>query len=175
MDELVNLISTYNPATLLIIIAGCASVCKGLVICVKKIFGFLEGYRKSINKFEDKNKNINEKIKELETSINTLNQKNDELIKSIAELQKTIKKIQETQNRSIVTTTGSTMTRLANEIITKGWMTETDHETLSDLSDVWLKAGGSDNYVIPVVVQRALNLSVLTDDEIERRLNAQQK
>ena len=63
------------------------------------------------------------------------------------------------------------MYRLGSELVKKGWATENESETLQDLYNVYITAGAKDK---PNVVERALLLPVLTDDEIRERLEGMQ-
>ena len=60
--------------------------------------------------------------------------------------------------------------QFTNELIAKQWMSQSDYESLQELSDVYMKSGDS-HFVIPNLIQRALNLPVLTEEEIEAKMS----
>ena len=59
------------------------------------------------------------------------------------------------------------MLRVAEELINKGWMSQAEYDTLSDLSDVFIMSGGA-KYK-PPIESRALLLPVLTEEEIDKK------
>lgn len=169
MDELITLLEKYDLNSLIIIIALLILAAFGVAGIVKKIKSVFEDYHTGRNAQEDKERLISERLNKLEEEEVEDKKQLAQISTSIEDLRKIIEKVQENQNRSNIATCRSAMYRLANELIEKKWMSQTEYETLSDLSDVYLMAGGS-NYVRPSTIQRALMLPVLTDDEIANHM-----
>lgn len=166
MSELVTLIETYGPTSLLVIIILLISAAIGIYTVAKKIKEMLEDYRNKVNAEENKDKTTKDRLDKLEKSHEENTAKIDNMSKLIEEIKDSIEKLRENQNKANIATCRSSMYRLATDLINQEYMSQTEYDTLSDLTDVYLMSGGS-NYVRPSLVQRALSLPVLTDAEIE--------
>ena len=166
MDALVTLIETYGPSSLLVMIILLISAAIGIYTVSKKIKEMLEAYRNKVNAEENKDKTTKDRLDKLEKSHEENTTKIDNMGKLIEEIKDSIEKLRENQNKANIATCRSAMYRLATELINQEYMSQTEYDTLSDLTDVYLMSGGS-NYVRPSLVQRALSLPVLTDAEIE--------
>lgn len=166
MDALVTLIETYGPSSLLVMIILLISAAIGIYTVSKKIKEMLEAYRNKVNAEENKDKTTKDRLDKLEKSHEENTAKIDNMGKLIEEIKDSIEKLRENQNKANIATCRSAMYRLATELINQEYMSQTEYDTLSDLTDVYLMSGGS-NYVRPSLVQRALSLPVLTDAEIE--------
>ena len=119
---------------------------------------------------EDRDKKIDDAIKQVEAIIEVQTERIKKDEDRIEELEKSTKTINENLNKFNKATSRNAVYKLANELIAKQWMSQSDYESLQELSDVYMKSGDS-HYVIPNIIQRALNLPVLTDEEIEAKMS----
>ena len=122
------------------------------------------------NNLEDRDKAINDAIKQVEDLIAAQSKRIDEDEQKIEKLEKKTTTIDENLNKFNKATSRNAVYKLANELIAKQWMSQSDYESLQELSDVYMKSGDS-HFVIPNLIQRALNLPVLTDEEIEAKMS----
>lgn len=170
MNDLIKLFTEYSFGSILIFIFLILSSIAGVYSVFTKITSLLEVYRIRRNSIEDRDKKIDDAIKQVEaiTEVQTERIKKDE--DRIEELEKSTKTINENLNKFNKATSRNAVYKLANELIAKQWMSQSDYESLQELSDVYMKSGDS-HYVIPNIIQRALNLPVLTDEEIEAKMS----
>ena len=125
---------------------------------------------KNTNSIEERDKKIDDAIKQVEAIIEVQTERIKKDEDRIEELEKSTKTINENLNKFNKATSRNAVYKLANELIAKQWMSQSDYESLQELSDVYMKSGDS-HYVIPNIIQRALNLPVLTDEEIEAKMS----
>ena len=59
---------------------------------------------------------------------------------------------------------------LFSETILQKFWKYNEHDTLKDLVEIYIKSGDTD-YSIPGIIQRALNLPILTEKEINEKIN----
>ena len=168
MNDL-NQLSNYSITDVIVLLGIIFSSCVGIYNMVKKIMAILEAYRQKRNSIENKDKNINNKIKELEDKIVEDREKIKNLNDDIIRLENEIINIKSDITKANKVTSRNAIYKLANELIAKQWMSQSENETLQELCEIFMKTGNN-NYVIPSIIQRALNLPVLTEEEIEEKL-----
>ena len=115
---------------------------------------------------ENRESEIDEKLKNLEEADQKYEAQLEDITNSISEIKTIIENVQKNQNRANIATARSAMYRLANELISKNWMSQTEYDTLSELSEVYNMSGGP-RHSKSSLIKRALNLPVLTDEEIQ--------
>ena len=155
MNDLIKLFTEYSLGSIIVF----------LMLILSSVFGV---YKR--NSVENRDKEINNAIKQVEDLITAQNERIDKIENRINELEKSIKTINENLNKFNKATSRNAVYKLANELIAKQWMSQSDYESLQELSDIYMKSGDS-HYVIPNIIQRALNLPVLTDEEIEAKMS----
>lgn len=169
MDDIIKL-STYNFADVIILIGVIISACVGIYNMGKKVLAILEAYRQKRNSIENKDKDINNKIEDLENKILEDRAKIQSLTTDIERLENEINNVKSDITKVNKVTSRNAIFKLANELIAKQWMSQSENETLQELSEIYMKTGNN-NYVIPSIIQRALNLPVLTEEEIESKMS----
>lgn len=168
MGSLITLLEQYSFASILIIFILIILSGIGIYETVVKISGIFNNYHTNRTTKENKYTEIVNRIEKLEGTSNQHTNEIKDIKESISETRLIMDKMQDEQHRSNRATSRSAMYRLSNELIAKGWMTQTEYDTLSDLTDVYIRNGSkNDSYVRPSLAQRALQLPVLTDDEVE--------
>ncbi len=168
MNDITTL-SNYSITDVIVLLGIIFSSCVGIYNMVKKIMAILEEYRLKRNSIENKDKDINNKIKELENKIIEDREKIKNLNDEIERFREEINSIKADMTKVNKVTSRNAVYKLANELIAKQWMSQSESETLQELCEIFMKTGTT-NYVIPSVIQRALNLPVLTEEEIELKL-----
>lgn len=172
MTELINLLDTYNISTIIILFITFIIIIIGIYEIAIKVKDIFSNYYNKRNSKEEKESCINERINNLEKRDEDTAKELESMKNNIEEIKELIAKLQTNQNKSNRATCKSAMYRLSNELINKGWMTQTEYETLSDLSDVYMMSGNiNDSYVRPAIIQRALTLPVYTEEEVEKIKN----
>lgn len=169
MNDIIKL-STYSLSDVLVLLGVLFSACVGVYNIGKKILAVLEAYRQKRNSIENKDKNINNKIEELESKINEDREKIKHLDQDIKKLENDINNVKSDITKVNKVTSRNAIFKLANELIAKQWMSQSENETLQELCEIYMKTGNN-NYVIPSIIQRALNLPVLTEEEIESKVS----
>lgn len=172
MDSLIKLFSEFNFITILTIaILLCSSII-GLITFSKKVIELLEEYRKKKNEIENKDIDFKNKIDELHQQLIDDENRIIELENEICRIKNEISTIQNDLYKFNKTTSKNAVYNLIDELITKGWMSQNEYESLKELVDIYIKSGDT-NYTIPGIVQRAFNLPVLTDKEIKQKNNTE--
>lgn len=170
MNDLIKLFTEYSLGSIIVFLMLILSSVFGVYNIFTKATSILETYRIKRNSVENRDKEINNAIKQVEDLIAAQNERIDKIENRINELEKSIKTINENLNKFNKATSRNAVYKLANELIAKQWMSQSDYESLQELSDIYMKSGDS-HYVIPNIIQRALNLPVLTDEEIEAKMS----
>ena len=169
MDDLIKLFTDYSFGSIVVFILLILSSVAGVYSVFTKVTAILEVYRRKRNSEEDRDKKIDDAIKHFEELIDTQAKRIDADEEKIEQLEKKTNIIDENLNKFNKATSRNAVYKLANELIAKQWMSQSDYESLQELSDVYMKSGDS-HYVIPNIIQRALSLPVLTDEEIEAKM-----
>lgn len=169
MDDLIKLFTDYSFGSIVVFILLILSSVAGVYSVFTKVTAILEVYRRKRNSEEDRDKKIDDTIKHFEELIDAQAKRIDADEEKIEQLEKKTNIIDENLNKFNKATSRNAVYKLANELIAKQWMSQSDYESLQELSDVYMKSGDS-HYVIPNIIQRALSLPVLTDEEIEAKM-----
>ena len=169
MDDLIKLFTNYSFGSIVVFILLILSSVAGVYSVFTKVTAILEVYRRKRNSEEDRDKKIDDAIKHFEELIDAQAKRIDADEEKIEQLEKKTNIIDENLNKFNKATSRNAVYKLANELIAKQWMSQSDYESLQELSDVYMKSGDS-HYVIPNIIQRALSLPVLTDEEIEAKM-----
>lgn len=169
MDDLIKLFTDYSFGSIVVFILLILSSVAGVYSVFTKVTAILEVYRRKRNSEEDRDKKIDDAIKHFEELIDAQAKRIDADEEKIEQLEKKTNIIDENLNKFNKATSRNAVYKLANELIAKQWMSQSDYESLQELSDVYMKSGDS-HYVIPNIIQRALSLPVLTDEEIEAKM-----
>ena len=169
MDDLIKLFTDYSFGSIVVFILLILSSVAGVYSVFTKVTAILEVYRRKRNSEEDRDKKIDDAIKHFEELIDAQAKRIDADKEKIEQLEKKTNIIDENLNKFNKATSRNAVYKLANELIAKQWMSQSDYESLQELSDVYMKSGDS-HYVIPNIIQRALSLPVLTDEEIEAKM-----
>lgn len=170
MSDLVTLASEFNFITIITVVALLISAMVGLYTFGKKFIEALEAYRKKRNEIENKDVNFNNKIEELHNQLASDEQKIKELENEIIRIKSEIATIHNDLYKFNKTTSKNAVYNLVDSLIEKGWSSQNEHDTLKELVEIYVKSGDTD-YSIPGIIQRALNLPVLTEKEINERMN----
>ena len=170
MNYLIKLFTEYSFGSIIVFLFVILSSVAGVYQIFTKITAILEAYRSRRNSVEDRDKAINDAIKQVEALIDAQSKRIDADEEKINKLEKKTTTIDENLNKFNKATSRNAVYKLANELIAKQWMSQSDYESLQELSDVYMKSGDS-HFVIPNLIQRALNLPVLTDEEIEAKMS----
>lgn len=171
MDGIQKLIEQYGLGSTVVLFIIFVCACFGAIDLYRKGKGYLDDYHTTRNDIENKEKTVNERLERLEKYEGEDKERLDKISTSLDELRVLIQQVQKNQNHANIATCRSAMYRLGSELVKKGWATENESETLQDLYNVYVTAGAKDK---PNVVERALLLPVLTDDEIRERLEGMQ-
>lgn len=169
MEDLIKLFTEYSLGSIIVFIMIILSSVAGVYHTFTKVTAILEAYRFRRNSIEDRDKKIDDAIKQVEDLITAQNERIQKDEAKIEALEKKTNNIDEDLNKFNKATSRNAVYKLANELIAKQWMSQSDYESLQELSDIYMKSGDS-HYVIPNLIQRALNLPVLTDEEIEAKM-----
>lgn len=169
MGDLIKLFTDYSFGSIVVFILLILSSVAGVYSVFTKVTAILEVYRRKRNSEEDRDKKIDDAIKHFEELIDAQAKRIDADEEKIEQLEKKTNIIDENLNKFNKATSRNAVYKLANELIAKQWMSQSDYESLQELSDVYMKSGDS-HYVIPNIIQRALSLPVLTDEEIEAKM-----
>ncbi len=169
MEDLIKLFTEYSFGSIIVFIMIILSSTTGVYHIFTKITSILEAYRFHRNSIENRDKKIDDAIKQVENLISAQNERIQKDEAKIEALEKKTNNIDEDLNKFNKATSRNAVYKLANELIAKQWMSQSDYESLQELSDIYMKSGDS-HYVIPNLIQRALNLPVLTDEEIEAKM-----
>lgn len=176
MNSLITLLEDYSFSTIVIIFILFILSILGIAEVVKKVHGAFAKYHQKVSAEEHRNYDINSRIDRLERNSNDTRINIEDLKTNVIDLKNNVRHIQENQYKANRATSRSAMYRLSKELIAKGWMSQIEYDTLNELSDVYLmSAGAGMSYVRPSLVQRALQLPVLTDEEIENLNNKESK
>ena len=170
MGDLVKLFTEYSFGSIIVFILLILSSVAGVYSAFTKLTAILEVYRIKRNSIEERDKKIDDAIKHVEELIDIQAKRIDTDEERISNLEKKTNTIDENLNKFNKATSRNAVYKLANELIAKQWMSQSDYESLQELSDVYMKSGDS-HYVIPNIIQRALSLPVLTDEEIEAKMS----
>lgn len=171
MDELIDILKNYNLNDILVLFVLFALAIYGIVEMVKKVKGMFDSYHKNQSAKEDKEKNITDRLDKLEEGEKETTETLGKISESIDELRKLIETVQRNQNKSNLATCKSALYRLSAELISKGWVSQIEYETLQDLYDVYKMSSpnpiydGQNNNI-----RRALMLPILTEEEIEAKI-----
>lgn len=144
----------------------CASAI-GIYTTGKKILAMLEAYRSKRNTIENREKFINGKLEELDTKIVENKQDIDNLKNHVDKLDQELTGILNNVTKSSKATARNALLQYSKELIAKQWMTQSESDTLTELYEAYVAT--SDGAPIPNVIQRAMNLTVLTQEEIADR------
>ena len=162
-----SLIQTYGLGIIVVMTIGIILAIVGLIELILKIKGFLNTYYTTRKSKETEQEGVEARLAQLEKSDKAQDKKLDDLKSLVEGTQRAIDALERNQNEVNRVQAQSAMYKLSNELIKKNWATEQEHKTLSDLTRVFLVSGDKD-FVIPPLVHRALQLQVLTDEEIEK-------
>lgn len=166
MKDLITLLQSYDTTTILTIVIFLILSFFGISEVRTKIKEYFDMYYNKRSTDENRETEIDEKLKSLEESDKKYEAQLEDINNSIAEIKTIIENVQKNQNRANIATARSAMYRLANELISKNWMSQTEYDTLSELSEVYNMSGGP-RHSKSSLIKRALNLPVLTDEEIQ--------
>jgi septal ring factor EnvC (AmiA/AmiB activator) len=170
MGEVVSNIGGYNLSTIITVLGIVCTSLIGVYNIVKKILAIFEAYRQNVNKIESKDKDIYNKLEELENKISEDRQKIDHLKSNIEKLESEVSNIKTDITKANRVTSRNAVYKLANELIAKQWMSQSESDSIRELCDIYMKTGDN-NYIIPNIIQRALSLPVLTEEEIEAKMS----
>ena len=164
MGKYISLLSETNSPVFIAIIAIALTfvVVKELYVAIKWIKDRFDGYHNIKNQEEDKEADIEKRIKTLEShdgwQYNKLNQLGDELEKIIT----MVKKVQETQATTIINTYRGTIFRIYHDNMKQGYITQTELDRFIDLVKDYREAGG-DGIVDEKVYPEVLSLPIRTE------------
>ena len=167
MKDLVTLLQTYDTGTIIIFLALLLMAFFGVAEAKNKIKGYFDVYYNKRNSSDKRDQEIDDRLEKLENASKSDEERFNDLSRSIGDIKVIIEKIQDSQNRSNMATARSAMYRIANELLSKQWMSQTEYDTLSELSSVYSDAGGTISK--HSLIERALSLPVLTDEEIQKK------
>lgn len=170
MSELAKAIIEYGIVTVIVVGGAIFTAFFAIKEAKKKTIEALEEYRQSKNQIEEKDKSINTRFVKIEKKQEEDHQELMELKNDlngvrtlIIEVQKQQNINNESQKRSNRAQAKAAMVEMANEIISKGFMTEMEAETLDELTSVYMQnAAVGDSYVPPTVIQKALAMPIKT-------------
>lgn len=161
MSELITLLEGHSLSSIAIIFILFVLIIIGIYETIEKLKGIFLSYHNKLSKEENKDISINDKLNSLKVKINEIEEQLDEISNQL-------ERLQVNTNRSNRALSRPALNDLAIKLINKGWMSQTEYETLSELTDVYLmSASVQDGYVKPSLIQRALELKVLTEQEAE--------
>ena len=175
MKDLITLLQSYDAGTIITILILLILSFFGITEVRNKIKEYFDLYYKNRSDKDNKDHEIHERLDKLEETTVNYDKKFDQMTESIGEIKTIIENVQNNQNRANIATARSAMYRLANELISKNWMSQTEYDTLFELSEVYNMSGGP-VYSKSSLIKRALNLPVLTDEEIQlKKLEEERK
>ena len=174
MKDLITLLQSYDTGTILTILILLVLSFFGITEIRNKIKEYFDIYYKNRSDNEHREQELDTRIENLEKSNEKYDKRFDEMTSSIEDIKTIIVNVQNNQNRANIATARSAMYRLANELISKNWMSQTEYETLSELSEVYNMSGGP-RHSKSSLIKRALDLPVLTDEEIRYKKFEEQK
>lgn len=177
MSEIIDLIEALGPGGAVTAFFLVIGAIYGAYNTFCKAREILEKYHQNRKKTEQRDEEINSRFQAIEDSQAEDHKQILSVKSDLEDVRELIKKIQQNQDKADVVQrkanraqSRSAMMRLTNELLAKGYMTETESETLDDLVQVFMQsAGDGDTYIIPNIVSRALKLSILTADEINQK------
>lgn len=136
----------------------------------KKILSMLETYRQKRNKIENRETYIDNKFTEIDQKIVENKEDITNLKANVDKLDNEMSTILSNVTMTNKVTSRNQLLQYAKEILAKQWMTQSECDTLNDLCDAFTRSSDNPNNVnLPNVVQRAMELPVLTQEEIEAR------
>lgn len=136
----------------------------------KKILSMLETYRQKRNKIENRETYIDNKFTEIDQKIVENKEDITNLKANVDKLDSEMSTILSNVTMTNKVTSRNQLLQYAKEILAKQWMTQSECDTLNDLCDAFTRSSDNPNNVnLPNVVQRAMELPVLTQEEIEAR------
>lgn len=170
MSELVKAIIEYGIVTVIVVGGGIFAAIFAIREARKKTLEALEEYRQSKNAIEDREDAINNRFSVIEEAQEADRKKLENLqndlngVRSlVVEVQNQQQKNNEAQKRSNRVQAKAAMVEMANEIITRGYLTEMEAETLDELTSVYMQnACINDSYVPPTIIQKALAMPIKT-------------
>lgn len=183
MGELIKLLETCSGPVIFIAVLLLIGGVFGIVTLVFKVKEWFEMYHAKRAKVEKHEDEINNRFTAIETAqaedhkqIMALKDDLSDVKDLIVNIQDTQDKADENQKRANRAQSRSAMGRMAQEILDKGYMTETEAEILDDLLNVFKDSvGKGDSFSVPNIVSKALNMEVLTPEEIARKHHMTQK
>ena len=166
MKDLITLLQSYDTTTILVIAILLILAFFGITEMRNKIKEYFDIYYKNRNTTETKDKDVDKRLTNLEDTTKKDEKRLDDISNHISEIKDIITAVQNNQNRANMATAKSAMYRLANELISKTWMSQTEYDTLYELYEVYKTSGGA-KHGNATLIERALKLPVLTDEEIQ--------
>ena len=160
-------IDTYDLNSVLALFSMICASAIGIYTTGKKILAMLEAYRSKRNTIENREKFVNGKLEELDAKIVENKQDIDNLKNNVDKLDQELTGILNNVTKTSKVTAKNALLQYSKELIAKQWMTQSECDTLNDLYEAYLST--SNGAPVPNVIQRALNLTVLTQEEIEDR------
>lgn len=177
MEFLIQLIERYDFNSIIVILILFIGSIIGIFEIVTKILQTLEKYRKNKNKIEDRNRAIDSRFDKIEQAehedklqLNELSNELKEMKQLVIQIQKDQISANESQKKVNRAQARSAIFRLATEVVNRGYCSLDESETLESLTNVYMSScSSSDNYGVPEIVKKALQIEILTLDEIQKR------
>lgn len=174
MDAFKELMSDYSFTDVLLIIAlvyiAGEFIYEKVSSVITSIKNNKEQYHQVESEKENKEEEIEERLKRLERHDNFQYKSLNDLKDSVNDIKKFCEDMRESQRVTTVATTRKQIKDTAEECLRKGYMSQSDYETLIDLKTVYLGNNGN-HYVADILLPKVFALEVLSDEEISRLNN----
>lgn len=168
MEALITLVESYSLSSIVIFAVLLFLAIRGINSAYTEIKAWLKKYYDSKKEKDEKAEAIDDRLRALEEAEEQDKVQLKELKELIEETRKAVNSLKDNQNEVNKAQAQSSMYRLATELIRKGYMSQTESETLDELTRIYMISCGR-NYITPPIIERAMKLDVLTDEEIENK------
>ena len=152
MKEIIELIKMFTPAQAVTFIILGTLFIKGTIETFKYFKDLLLNWHKTKNENEDKEENLETRIKTLEEHDNWKYDKIVDLEAGQKKIDEKLDELKETNRLEVIAQYRATLYRLHREFTQKQYITESEYEMFRSLADIYLEYGGNGyyrNHIIP--------------------------
>lgn len=143
MSNFIYLIENYTLPTLLVSITFLFLAIKEICEAVSWIKDRLNSYHNKRNQSEEEKESIEDRLQKLEKHDNWQYNALLEMTKSLQSINTTLSDMQKKQEEATVATARSTLYRLSQEILEKGYMSQIEYDCFKELYDVYIENHGN--------------------------------